>query len=98
MKRLLIFALLCLPAFAQRPQPYVLGGISLMPSGYASLAVQGGGGIEWETRYSVFDSYAGYDNGRKANDNTPDNYKGHDRILRGFLGYKRDLWYAGVGA
>jgi hypothetical protein len=95
-----VFVILCMPLalFGQAPRPYLLGGADLMPSGYASLAVQGGGGIEWETRYSVFDSYAGYDNGRKANDNTLNNYKGHDRLLRGFLGYKQGPWYAGVGA
>ena len=34
-----------------------------------------------ESPHFVFDSYAGYDNGHKTNDNTPNNYKGHDRFL-----------------
>jgi hypothetical protein len=97
---LVLFAIFCMPLSlcGQVPRPYLLAGVDLMPGGYAPLAVQGGGGIEWETRYSVFDSYAGYDNGRKENDNTPNNYKGHDRFLRGFAGIKYNLWYAGVGA
>lgn len=80
------------------PHPYVLGTVDLMPSGYAPLAFSGGGGIMWDRPYLVFDSYAGYDNGRKANDNTVGNYKGHDRFVRGFVGLKVQKYYAGVGA
>ena len=85
-------------AFAQYPRPYVEGGLALEPAGYASLAGIVGAGVEWNTKYSVFDVSALYDNGRKDNDNTAFNYKGHDRFLRAFAGPKIGLWYAGVGA
>ena len=100
MKKLLTvaFALLLAPIALGQVRPYVSVGAELMPAGYAPFSVQGGGGLHWDARDFVFDSYAGYDTGRKLDDNTPDNYKGHDRYLRGFLGYKRDFWYAGVGA
>lgn len=99
---LFLFALLVLTlgALAQDkvPHPYVNGGLDLMPSGYASLAAQGGVGIMYNLPHLVLDTYAGYDNGRKENDNTLNNYKGHDRFLRGFAGFKQGTYYAGVGA
>jgi hypothetical protein len=95
-----IFCLLFLPAimFGQLPRPYVAGGIDLMPAGYSSTAWQGTAGVEWNPKHLVFDSYAGYDTGKKVNDGTTGNYKGHDRFLRGFVGPRFGLWYAGVGA
>jgi len=97
-----VFRIICLflatACFGQSyPRPYLNAGVDLMPAGYANLALQGGGGIMLESPHFVFDSYAGYDNGHKTNDNTPNNYKGHDRFLRGFAGYKQGPWYAGVG-
>lgn len=80
------------------PRPYLNAGIDLEPAGYASLAVQGGGGIMLESPHFVFDSYAGYDNGRKVNDGTGPNPKGNDKFLRGFAAYKQGPWFAGIGA
>ena len=85
-------------ALGQRPRPYVTAGIDLLPAGYASLALQGTAGFEWNPKYLAFDAYAGYDNGRKENDATSNNYSGHDRFLRAFAGPKIGPWYAGVGA
>ena len=94
-----IFCLLLCPlVYGQRPRPYVTVGIDLMPAGYSSTAFQGTAGVEWNRPYFVFDSYAGYDTGKKIDDATINNYSGHDRFLRGFAGYKRGLYYAGVGA
>lgn len=96
---LVILSVFCTTlALGQRPRPYVTGGVDLMPAGYASLALQGTAGFEWNPKYLAFDAYAGYDNGRKANDNTANNYSGHDRFLRAFVGPKIGPWYAGVGA
>ena len=99
-----VFRIICLllatACFGQEklPHPYVDAGVGLMPAGYASFAIRAGGGFMFDRPHIVFDSYAGYDNGHKVDDNTPNNYKGHDRFLRGFLGYKQGPWYAGVGA
>lgn len=98
-KFLAVLALFFVPlVFGQLPRPYVSAGFTLMPPGYAAVAAQGGAGIQWNRPYLVFDSYAGYDNGRKANDNTSGNNKGHDRYLRGFLAYKHGKNYFGGGA
>lgn len=80
------------------PRPYLLADFDLMPAGYESTAWQGGGGIEVNAPHFVFDSYAGYDNGRKAPVNGVPNYNGHDRFLRGFAGYYQNGWFVGVGA
>ena len=97
-----VFRIICLflatACFGQLPRPYVTAGLDLMPAGYSSTAFQIGGGLEFNRPYLVFDSYAGYDNGRKSNDLTPNNYKGHDRFLRAFVGPKFGAFYAGVGA
>lgn len=96
---ILILSVFCTTLmFGQAPRPYVTGGLDLMPSGYASTAFQGTAGFEWNTRYSVLDAYAGYDTGKKENDNTANNYKGHDRFLRAFAGPKFGQFYLGVGA
>jgi hypothetical protein len=80
------------------PHPYIKGSFELMPGGYASTAEEIGGGLTWDKPHFVFESYAGYDNGRKSNDNTVNNYKGHDRYLRGDIAYKIDRgYYFGVG-
>lgn len=103
MKKFLVLALMTLAlsiaALGQSyPRPYISGGINLMPPGYASTAESFGGGVQWNLSHLVFDSYAGYDNGKKTNDGTPGNIKGHDRYLRGFAAYKQGNNYVGVGA
>lgn len=95
---ILILSVFCTMASGQRLQPYVVGSFNLMPAGYASTAVGFGGGLEFNRPYIVVDSYAGYDTGKKADDGTPGNIKGHDRYLRGFAGYKHGQNYFGVGA
>jgi hypothetical protein len=80
------------------PRPYLAGSFNLMPGGYASVAWGGGGGLMVENKYFIFDSFVGYDNGHKVNDNTLNNYKGHDRFVRGFESYKKGNNYFGVGA
>ena len=98
-KLLLILSVFCTPlVFGQLPRPYVAGSFNLMPAGYASTSFGVGGGLEFDRPYIVFDSYAGYDTGKKSDDNTVNNYSGHDRFLRAFAGPKFGPWYAGVGA
>jgi hypothetical protein len=101
----ILFALfmLVLPGIAHGqaplyPTPYVQGTLSLMPGGYAAVAVGGGAGIEWNTKHFILDSLAAYDNGHKTNDGTVDNRKGHDRYLRGLGSFKFGNNYIGAGA
>jgi hypothetical protein len=99
MKRLiLILSVFCTMAFGQAPRPYVVGSFNLMPAGYSSTSLGFGGGLEFDRPYIVFDSYAGYDTGKKSDDNTVNNYKGHDRFLRAFAGPKFGQFYIGAGA
>ena len=80
------------------PHPYISGSFNLMPSGYYPTSFGAGAGLMYDLPHLVFDSYAGYDTGRKSNDATVNNYSGHDRFLRGFLSYKQDATYLGAGA
>lgn len=93
---ILVFAVVT--ARCQAPSAYLAGSFNLMPAGYASVAWGGGGGVTYNARHVVFDSYAGYDNGHKDNDATSRNNKGHDRFLRGFEAYQFGSTYLGVGA
>lgn len=91
---LLIFMNLWQAAHAQDiipsylPQPYVSVGVSLMPSGYSSVAFRGQGGIYEDYKHLVSDMYVAIDNGKKSNDGTLNNIKGHDDYLSGFLAYR----------
>lgn len=80
------------------PRPYVAGGLSLMPAGYAAAAWRIQGGLYWTAPHALADVFAAYDNGTKENDGTVDNIKGHDRYLHGFLFYKQGNTYFGGGA
>ena len=80
------------------PRPYISGGVALLPSGYASVGWLTGGGLDLNKYHLVFDSFAGYDNGRKVDDGGPPNPNGHDRLLRGFAGYNVSGSYIGAGA
>lgn len=98
-KLLLILSVFCTTiAFGQSPRPYATFGLDLMPAGYASTAFQGTAGLEWNPKFAVFDAYAGYDTGKKTDDNTVNNYSGHDRFLRASAGPKFGPWFAAVGA
>jgi hypothetical protein len=103
--RLLIWSLIMVWALelyshaqaSEWPRPYLQATLSLMPGGYAPLAVGGGGGVQWNLSHLVLDSLAAWDDGRKTNDGTVNNRKGHDRYLRGFAAYKFGKNYVGAG-
>ena len=99
---LLFVVVASVAAFAQViekvPHPYVIGGVALFPGGYQPAGWEAGAGLMWDRPHFVFDSFAGYDNGRKTNDGGNNNPKGHDRMLRGFAGYKFGSSYVGAGA
>ena len=84
------------------PRPFIEGSFNLMPGGYYPIAFGFGGGVMWDTNHFIFDSLAAYDNGRKTNDATVNNIKGHDRYLRGLASYKftgkLSNTYIGAGA
>jgi hypothetical protein len=91
-----LFSALCM--WGQSVRPYVSPSVSLMPSGYASFAWRVQGGLYTTTKYFTSDVYAAYDNGTKANDNTPHNDRGHDRYLAGFAAYQHNTWFYAAGA
>lgn len=109
MKRTLLLSLtLCLllpltvlaqtsPSQSYIPSPYGAVGISLMPNGYSPVAVRGQVGLMENAPHFVFDGYAAIDNGKKSNDGTLNNIKGHDDYIHGFLGYRQGDWYFGGG-
>jgi len=76
------------PYYSFVPKPYVGVSLGLMPNGYASLAYQGEVGLDWEPRHFVGEFSGGYDNGRKTTNYTINNFRGHDRYLSGFAGYR----------
>ncbi|HEX6821524.1 MAG TPA: hypothetical protein VF123_05650 [Candidatus Sulfotelmatobacter sp.] len=81
------------------PRPYVFGGPTLMPGGYAPLAFLAGAGIRIDSEHFLFDVHALYDNGHKVNDNHQPNPKGHDRALNGSMYFRFPSgWSFGGGA
>jgi hypothetical protein len=85
-----------IPPYA--PHPYVGAGISLMPNGYAPLAFRGQAGVYEDYKHLVSDMYVAIDNGKKTNDGTENNIKGHDDYLSGFLAWRPgDNQYFGFG-
>jgi len=102
-----ILCLCCLSMVAQStqpqtfesyvPRPYVAGGVSLMPNGYGAVALRGQGGLYLNAKHAVCDTYVAADNGKKTNDGTENNIKGHDDYVAGFCGYKQGNWYFGGG-
>lgn len=85
-----------------RPHPYIDLGGSVMPGGYATLAGYGRAGFSIEHDRVVADAFAGYDNGRKVNDNDQPNPNGHDRFFRGAAYWRltalsRPNWFVGGG-
>jgi hypothetical protein len=102
---ILLFVILASAAFAQvkenLPHPYVIGGLALYPGGYQPAGWEAGAGLMWDRPHFVFDTFAGYDNGRKVDDGSEAiDQKGHDRMLRGFAAYKftKSSTYVGAGA
>lgn len=85
------------PTQSYVPSPYGAVGISLMPNGYGAVAVRGQAGIMENAPHFVFDGYVAIDNGKKVNDGTLNNIKGHDDYVAGFLGYRQNNWYFGGG-
>lgn len=94
---ILVFVLWAENADAQVAHPYVSAGVALFPSGYQPAGWEAAGGLMLDQTHFVFDSFAGYDNGRKENDGGPVNPKGHDRMLRGFSALKFGNSYIGAG-
>jgi hypothetical protein len=104
---LLVLCLSCLSMAAQStepktfesyfPRPYVSGGVSLMPNGYGAVAGRLQGGLLLNAPHAVCDTYVAIDNGKKTNDGTLNNIKGHDDYVAGFCGYKQGNWYFGGG-
>lgn len=79
------------------PKPYVAGGLSLMPNGYGAVAERAQAGLYLNAKHAVCDTYVAIDNGKKTNDGTENNIKGHDDYLYGFCGYKTGNYYFGGG-
>lgn len=100
---LILFGLLATPrAHCQEvaipsylPQPYVGFGASLMPAGYANLAFRGQGGVYEDYKHIVSDVFLAIDNGKKSNDGTLYNIKGHDDYANAFIAWrpKTDTYY-----
>jgi len=91
---LLIFMNLWQSAHAQNvlpsyvPQPYVAIGGSLMPNGYSPFAFRGQAGVYEDYKHLVSDIFIAIDNGKKTNDGTLNNIKGHDDYANAFLAYR----------
>jgi len=80
------------------PRPYLESGIFLMGGGYAPVAYGATGGITADAPHFILDAKATYDNGRKEDDGTQPNPKGHDRYLEGSAYYRFSSgWFAGGG-
>ena len=85
-----------LPAWA--PQPYIEGGLSLMPGGYSSVAFRVQGGLYENWKHIVADVYVARDNGKKTNDGTLNNITGHDNYASAFIAYRpKTNTYYGFG-
>jgi hypothetical protein len=80
------------------PHPYVSVGPSLMGGGYAPLAYRAEAGIDLESTHAIFRALAAYDNGRKTDDGTQPNPKGHDRYLESAAYFRmKSGWFFGMG-
>lgn len=100
---LLFFITVGMPGYAQDipaylPHPYVGVGLSLMPSGYSSVAFRGQVGAYTDYKHLVSDVFIAVDNGKKENDGTLNNIKGHDDYANAFIAYRPgNNWYYGFG-
>jgi len=81
------------------PRPFVYGGLGLNGGGYAPLSGTVGAGLRIDKDHLIWSANAAYDNGHKANDNTVNNEKGHDRSIDSSIYYRVSSgWFAGGGA
>ena len=81
------------------PHPFAYAGPEGMGGGYKPLAFIGGAGLRIDSPHFILDSSAWYDNGKKDNDGTGPNPKGHDRGLIGSAYYRLSSgWFFGAGA
>ena len=80
-----------------KPHPIVFSGPSLASNGYQPLALDGGGGFLLDLKRFFSDVEGSYTNARKVNDNTTDNYSGHERAMeaRSFYTFRRQLYFGG---
>lgn len=85
MRFIALLFLLIGSAFSQDvfPHPYVAGGINMSNAGYQTASGILSAGVDYQLRFVLADIYGQYDFGRKVNDNTVDNFKGHTRRLEG---------------
>lgn len=79
------------------PHPILYSGPSLVGNGYQPLAGNFGGGLLLNSSKVLGDFEAYYMNAKKTNDNTLNNFKGHERFLQGRLFYpwRRGLYFGG---
>ena len=92
-KLLAAVALLGGMALAQRPQPFLAGGVS-------AFDVVGGatvGGVFYDSAHFTSVDEGGYETGGKSNDNDNTSSSGHTRYLRGEAEVKFKGWGFGPG-
>lgn len=77
------------------PHPYVYVAPSVIPAGYAIVAIRAEGGLNLESCHWVMQGDAAYDNGQEANDHGPPNPKGHDRYLNGGIYFRPSRLFSG---
>jgi hypothetical protein len=63
------------------PVPFLYFGPSLMPDGYRIWAMRAEGGISMDAKHLLGKALAAFDDGKKDDDGTGINRKGHDRYL-----------------
>jgi len=63
------------------PVPFFYSAYSVMPPGYRPFALRAEAGLAMDAKHIVWKALAAFDNGRKDNDGTGPNPKGHDRYL-----------------
>ncbi len=81
------------------PHPFVYGGLGLNSGGYAPLSGNVGAGLRIDTNRVIWVASVAYDNAHKSNDNTINNYKGHDRGMGSSIYYRFNSgWFVGGGA
>lgn len=81
------------------PHPMLFSGPSLVGNGYQTTALDFGGGFLLGSSQMFSDVEGRYMDARKTDDNTVDNYSGHERFLDGRLFYRfRPNLYFGGGA
>ncbi len=81
------------------PRPFIYGGLGLNGGGYSPASMNVGTGLRIDTDRLIWVANAAYDNAHKTNDNTIDNFKGHDRSIDSSIYYRFHTgWFLGGGA